>query len=240
MKDYVSLIGAMIWGAVGRDHAPVPKQTSGMYHQGDFAFYPLLAIAMPEMMKYLSAETKANLVEFPGEHVFTAQAYSPPFDMYPRNVTTWMSEDVTIGAEAVTENVVGGPATSSSAFNPAVIQWAMGDYQVGCLTHWVTESSIHAIAGPNSLKIFYTNATPADGPVSFNFLFSGLVINHGTNVTGLESLHGLNLEVNTNALADYTTAHNTGQSVSEFIFYNITYTMPECFTDTPFIPFKVI
>lgn len=49
MKEYVSLVAAVIWGAVGREYAPLPQQLSGMYHQEDFAFYPLFALSMPEM-----------------------------------------------------------------------------------------------------------------------------------------------------------------------------------------------
>ena len=68
MKEYAAILGAAIWGTVGREHAPIPKQILGMYHQGDFAFYPLLALAMPEVTKYLSPETNKSLVTFPGEH----------------------------------------------------------------------------------------------------------------------------------------------------------------------------
>lgn len=240
MMAYTSLVAPVIWGAVGKEYAPFPKQTSGMYHQDDFAFYPLFALAMPEMLKYLSAQSKKNLVAFPGEHFHIAQAYSPPFDIYPRNITTWMSENLTIGAETLAQDVVGGAAKSTSAFNPAVIQWAIDNSQIGCVTHWVTESSIHAVASPNALDISYPNATSADGAVSFNFLFSGLTVSHGFNVTGLEGLPGLNLKVTTNALANYTIVYDTDQSVNDFIFYNITYTMPVHFTDAPFISFRVV
>ena len=108
MKEYTSLIGAVIWGAVGRAYAPFPQQISGMYHQDDFAFYPLFALTMPEMLKYMPASAESSLTKFPGEHLYTAQAYSPPFDKYPRNITTWLSDNITIGAETVAEHVIGG------------------------------------------------------------------------------------------------------------------------------------
>ncbi|KAJ5983993.1 hypothetical protein N7481_006092 [Penicillium waksmanii] len=240
MNSYASLTAAVIWGAVGREHAPFPRQISGMYHQEDFAFYPLFALSMPEMLKYLSPESKSSLIKFPGDHFYTAKAYSPPFDTYPRNITTWMSKDLTIGAESIAEAIVGGPAKSSSAFSPALIQWAIDDKQVGCVTHWVTESSIDAVASKNGLHISYPNATMENGPVSFNFLFSGLGINHGANVTGLEGLPGLDLKVKTNALSNYSIVYNTDQEVNEFIFYNITYSMPESFDEAPFISLQVV
>ncbi|CAP99626.1 hypothetical protein NUH16_001950 [Penicillium rubens] len=240
MKQYASLTGAVIWGVIGREHAPVPQQELGMFHQDDFAFYPLFALSMPEMVNSLPPKAKANLLEFPGEHMYTSQAYSPPFDVYPRNITAWMSKDVTIGAETVAETVVGGPAINPSQFNPAVIQWAIDDHKIGCISHWVTESSIHAVAAPRSLNISYPNATSAHGPVSFNFLFSGLTVNNGFNVTGLEGLPGLNLKISTNAQPNYTITYNTDHSVNEFVFYNITYTMPESFTGVPFVSLQVV
>lgn len=241
MQQYTSLVAAVIWGAVGREHAPFPQRTSGMYHQDDFAFYPLFALVMPEMLKYLSAESKSNFVTFPGEHVFTGQAFSPPYDTYPRNITTWMSENVTIGAETVSETVIGGPGESSSAYSPAVIQWAIDDHQIGCITHWVTESSIHAVASPKTLTISYPNATASDGPVSFNFLFSGFDLRPtGYNVSGLEAMPNLPLKVETNARADYTIVYDTDQSVNEFIFYNITYTMADGFTEKPYISLRMV
>ncbi|KAJ5287449.1 hypothetical protein N7478_003135 [Penicillium angulare] len=240
MKKYTSLIGAVIWGAVGRENAPIPQKTSGMYHGDDFAFYPLFALGMPEMLKYLSEESKSKLIKFPGDHFFATQAYSPPFDTYARNITTWMSENITIGAETVAEHVIGGPAESTSAFSPAVIQWAIDDYQIGCVTHWVTESSIHAVASNNSLYISYPNATASDGPISFNFLFSGLDIRHNFNVTGLKDLPNLSLEVKTNAADNYTIVYDTDQTVNDFIFYNITYTMPDVFTGEPYLSLHVV
>lgn len=238
MQEYVSLVGAVIWGAVGREYAPFPHQTSGMYHQDDFAFYPLFALAMPEMVKYLSAEATDALVNFPGEHMVTFQAYSPPFDTYPRNITAWMSDNITIGAETVAEHVVGGPAQNPGAFNPAVIQWAIDEDQVGTLTLYPTQSSIRAVAAPGSLSISYPNATAADG-ADFQFLFSGLNIRRGYNVTGLEGLPNLKLKVTTNAMPNSTVTYDTSHEVNEFVFYNITYTMPAGFTEVPFISLDV-
>ncbi|KAJ5596203.1 hypothetical protein N7450_002661 [Penicillium hetheringtonii] len=240
MNSYVSLTAAVIWGAVGREYAPFPREISGMYHQSDFAFYPLFALAMPEMLRYLSPKSKASFIEFPGEHFYTAKAYSPPFDTYSRNITIWISKNLTIGAETISEVEVGGPAKSSSAFSPGVIQWPIDDTQVGCITHWVTESSLDAVASKDGLRISYPNATTEDGSVSFNFLFSGLGVNRGLNVTGLEGLPGLNLKVETNALSNYSIVYNTDQEVNEFIFYNITYTMPEKFEEIPFFSILVV
>ena len=240
MMQYASLIGALLWGVVGRERAPVPRQLLAMYHQEDYAFYPLIALAIPELARYLSPETRARLVAFPGEHVYTAQAFSPPFDAEPRNITTWMSEKVTIGAQTVRETEVGGPGQNSDQFAPAVIQWAMDPHQVGCVAHLATESSIAAVAGPGSLNISYPNATAAAGPVAFTFLFSGLDVRTKSNFTGLEGLPGLPMRITTNARSDYSIAYNADDSINDFPFYNVTYAMPEDFTGVPWISFQMV
>ncbi|KAI5299016.1 hypothetical protein KEM55_002675 [Ascosphaera atra] len=239
LKDYVGLIGAVIWGSVGRRYAPIPSNLAGAYHKDDFCLVPLIALSMPEMVKYLPEMTKNKFTQFSGEHMYHAQAISPPFDSVPRNISTWMSENITIGAETVSEAVVGGPSKNAGSFNPAVVQWAIDDYQVGCVTHYPTQSSIHAVAAPRTLNITYPNATASDAPIMFNFLLSGIDNPQGFNVTGLEHLPGLNLSISTNASPNYTIIYDTSQSVNEFIFYNITYTMPEDFKGQPYFNLEV-
>ncbi|KAJ5387206.1 hypothetical protein N7509_009747 [Penicillium cosmopolitanum] len=134
MTSYAPFTAAVIWDAVGREHAPFPRQVSGMEHQEDFLLYPLFALAMSGMLKYLSPKSKSSLIKFPGDHFYTAKAYSPPFDTYPRNITTCMSKDLTISAKSIAEFVVGGPAKNIIEFSPALIQWEIDDQQVGCVT----------------------------------------------------------------------------------------------------------
>lgn len=62
-----------------------------------------------------------------GEHTFTSSAFSPPFDIYPRNITSWLASNISIGAETFNETVMGGPAINPGTFNPAVIQWETGN-----------------------------------------------------------------------------------------------------------------
>lgn len=239
-QDYVSLVAAVIWGAVGREYAPFPAQTFGMYHQDDFAFYPLFALAMPSMVKQLTPEVTKALTSFQGEHMFHAQAFSPPFDTYPRNITTWLSENVTIGAESIAEKKIGGPATSNTAFNPAVIQWAINDYQVGYISLFPTESSIYAVAAPGSLYISYPNATAPDSPVTFQLVVSEFTVYKRDNLMGLNSLPGLSLNVTTNAMTNYSIIYNDSQDVNNFVFYNVTYEMAPDFTEVPFIHLEIV
>jgi hypothetical protein len=66
------------------------------------------------------------LETFRGEHIFRSSTFSPPFDVYPRNITSWLAPNISIGAETFDENVIGGPAKNPGTFNPAVIQWDTG------------------------------------------------------------------------------------------------------------------
>ena len=239
-KQYVALAAACIWGVVGRELSPFPSVIGGMYHPDDFAFFPLFALAMPEMAKYLSNDTKKAFITFEGERNVSMQAYSPPWDYAVRNITAWISENVTIGAEQLDQTVVGGAAISPDAFNPAVIQWSIGQYgQIGSLNHFVTQSAIDAVASPGRLSISYPNATGDNeimgAPTTFQFLFSGFDIRNGYNVTGLEGLPGLPLTVTTNAMANYSIVYDPDQTVNDFIFYNITYTMPTTYSGIPYI-----
>lgn len=141
---------------------------------------------------------------------------------------------MTIGAETVAETIVGGPSINPSQFNPAVIRQAIDDHKIGCSSHWVTESYIHAVATPRSLNSSYLNATSAHGPVSFKFLFSGLTVNNGFNMTRLEGLPGLNVKVSANAQPDYTITYNADHS-NKRIYVLHTYTIPKSFTGVPFV-----
>ena len=98
-----------------------------MSHSADYAWGPVVAI----LADYHSTLLPEGLIEristFENERTFSAQAYYPPYDQGPRNITTWLSTDLTIGAESFNETVVGGPSNSPSSFNPAVIHWKASD-----------------------------------------------------------------------------------------------------------------
>ena len=97
-----------------------------MSHSADYAWAPLMAVLAEYHSSMLSDELVESLKTFKGERNFTAQAYYPPYDLVPRNISTWLSSNLTIGAESYRETVVGGPSISQEAFNPAVVQWTTG------------------------------------------------------------------------------------------------------------------
>ena len=104
-----------------------------MSHSADFAYAPLLAILAEFHSTLIPSEVVDKLNTFQGEHTFTSSTFSPPFDLYPRNITAWLAPNISIGAETFNETVIGGPATNPNSFNPALIQWHTGA-EVGFIT----------------------------------------------------------------------------------------------------------
>jgi hypothetical protein len=102
----------------------------------DYAWAPLFAALDKTHQKLIPKKTLRKLSKFQGEHPFTGSAYYPPFDTASRNITTWLSEDLTIGAESYDEIVIGGPSQSQESFNPAVVQWNTGN-EISFISVWV-------------------------------------------------------------------------------------------------------
>ena len=94
-----------------------------MSHSADFAYAPLMAILAPTHNSLVPADVVQKLNTWQGEHTFSSSTFSPPFDIYPRNITAWLATNISIGAETFNETVIGGPATNPNSFNPAIIQW---------------------------------------------------------------------------------------------------------------------
>lgn len=98
-----------------------------MSHMADYAWAPLFAVLAESHRKLVPEDVMSSLTTFQGEHTFNASTYYPPFDNVPRNITSWLSEKLTIGAESFDEIALGGPGQNQEAFNPAVVQWDTGD-----------------------------------------------------------------------------------------------------------------
>lgn len=96
-------------------------------HVADFAYGPLFAILAEFQNSVIPKDVVEKLTNFSGEHTFTSSTFSPPFDIYPRNITAWLAPNISIGAETFNETVIGGPAKNPNTFNPAVIQWDTGN-----------------------------------------------------------------------------------------------------------------
>jgi hypothetical protein len=92
----------------------------------DYAWGPLFAALTKSHEKLIPKNILKGLTTFKGEHNFTASTYYPPFDTVPRNITSWLSQNLTIGAQSYKQISLGGPGQNQEAYNPAVVQWNTG------------------------------------------------------------------------------------------------------------------
>ncbi|KAL1879500.1 hypothetical protein Plec18167_003957 [Paecilomyces lecythidis] len=234
MNRYFGIIAAHIWTLVGKDSAPVIEKVYMMSHSADFAISPLVAILADYHNALVPQSAVDSLTQFPGEHLVNTSAYSIPYDSYPRRITAWLSERISIGGESFNETVVGGPAINPTQFNPAVIQWNTGD-GVGFITLHATEAAIDAVAGPGYLNITYPYGTSAS---QFQLLVSTFA--KQANVVSWDDVQGLSVTPSGTINPDINITYSmTDGAINDFTFWNFTYSMPEGSTEVPNILLEV-
>lgn len=163
-----------------------------MAHTGDFEIGPLIAILAPYHSRFVSDSALAALTEFPGTHTVHRSAYSPFADLAPRNITTWMSQGLTIGVESFDQNVIGGASVNPSQFNPVVVQWERTNRTIGVLSLYATEMALRAVVTEGRLELTY----PAGNSTSlFTFLVSPNGIPGARNVRGWDDVSGIDVKV---------------------------------------------
>ena len=203
-----------------------------MSHAADFAWAPLIAILAPFSETLIPEGVISALKKFSGEHTFKSSTFSPPFDIYPRNITSWLAPNITIGAETFNETVVGGPATNPRTFNPALIQWQTGN-GIGFITLFATESSVIAEAAPSSLNLTY--------PIGTNKSIFSLIVSpfeKKRTVTSLADIQGLTVNVTGSVDSNYTISWagafgGSSSVINDFEFWNFTWSMPANSTVAP-------
>lgn len=104
-----------------------------MSHAADYAWAPLIAAISGPAASVLPHDFFDGLKSFEGERTFEAQAWYPPYDLETRNVSTWLSEGLTVGGMSYSQTQEGGAAGDVDSFTPAVVQWVAGG-EVGFLT----------------------------------------------------------------------------------------------------------
>ncbi|KAK7915094.1 hypothetical protein PG985_012797, partial [Apiospora marii] len=169
------------------------------------------------------------------------KAYYPPYDHAPRNITTWLSENITIGAESYNETVVGGPSTSQESFNPAVVQWKAGG-EIGFLSLYPTETSLDVQVAPWRLDLSYP-----EGNSSSVFTLVVSAFADGRTVRGWKDVKGLDVVVSGNVNMTHLLSfagqmggsskplRDWGSRLTENAveFWNFTYVMPDEFSGMP-------
>ncbi|KAL0943340.1 uncharacterized protein CTRU02_201226 [Colletotrichum truncatum] len=232
MNRYVSLMALWFWTLIGKENSSMIAAPQVMSHAADYAWAPLFAVLADYHESLLPEGLVENLTTFSGEHVFTASTYYPPFDKVPRNITSWLSENLTIGAESFDENVVGGPSENQNSFNPAVIQWNTGD-EIAFISLYPTEMALDVEVSPNRLSLTYPNGT-ADSIFTF---VVGTFLKKRT-VTGWGDVQGLNVSISGNVNETYALSFagaygGANSPIRDFEFWNFTYSLPAGFEGKP-------
>ncbi|KAI9645509.1 hypothetical protein NHQ30_006249 [Ciborinia camelliae] len=238
MTKYLSLLALHIWNAVGKTKSSIIDKPYIMSHNADFAYGPLFAILSEFHNSLIPVNVTDDLQTFKGEHTFSSSTYSPPFDLYPRNITAWLANNISIGAETFNENVIGGPAKNQGTFNPALMQWDTGD-GVGWLTLYATEMHVIAEARPGSLNLTYPDGNDTS---LFTFLVSPFAAKR--TISSLEDIQGLSLQVSGTIDMNYTMSYagdygGSDATINDFEYWNVTFTMPAGSTETPHLFFEV-
>ncbi|KAH7368787.1 hypothetical protein B0T11DRAFT_350350 [Plectosphaerella cucumerina] len=232
MNRYVSLMALWFWTLLGKDQSSLIANPQVMSHMADYAWAPLFAALAKSHEKLIPKKTVAKLSKFQGERTFTASAEYPPFDLEPRNITTWLSKNLTIGAESYNETVIGGPARSPTSFNPAVIQWNTGS-EISFISLYPTEKALDVKVSPKKLTLAYPQGTAGS---IFTFVVGTFAKKR--TVAGWQDVQGLGVKVSGNVVPEYSLSFGgsyggSDSPIRDFEYWNFTYTLPKDFVGVP-------
>lgn len=192
MNKYVAIIGIQLWSLLGKDQAyGENSQVWSLTHADDFEYAPLIAVLSP-YHDSLIPESTIKLLKSTCDRTVKRSAFAPPHDLVPRNVTTWMSRNLTIGAESFKQDVLGGVRQDNTQWNPAVVQWLRSDDSVGYMTVRATEFAMQAEVEAGSLSLTYPQGNSSS---SFTFLISSNPLGQKRDITDVSDISGLNVEV---------------------------------------------
>jgi hypothetical protein len=197
MNRYLSILGLHLWAIIGRAEAGFHTPAQILSHSADFAFAPLVAVLTSFQSTLIPTSVLPALTNFSGEHTFTSTCFSPPYDSEPRNITSWLADSISIGAESFNQSAIGGPSLSQNSFNPAVIQWDTGN-EVGFINLYATEPALAVVVKPGVLNLTYPLG---DSSSIFTFLVS--TFKSVPDVSSWADLPGVNVVPSGNVNATY-------------------------------------
>ncbi|KAI4703713.1 hypothetical protein J4E89_009936 [Alternaria sp. Ai002NY15] len=206
-----------------------------MGHKNDFAIGPLVAILAPYHNTLVPNTTLSSLSSFPGTHTVKTSAFSPPYDTYPRNITAYLSPNLTIGAESFSENVVGGPSINKNSFNPAVVQWKRQDGTVGWMSLYAQTMALDVVVEEGSLTLEYPMGNSSS---AFSFLVGTNGWDGKRDVRSWADVEGVDVVVSGSVDLEAEVTFNglvggAGEVINDFDFWNFTYRMPEGSEEVP-------
>lgn len=244
MNLYIGIMNAYVWSLVGAERAPGINTVShgstpawATTHADDFQIAPVLAAILPFHHTLVPEGVVEKLLAFPGEHTYTTAAYAPPYDLARRNVTTWLGENLTIGAESFDQSVVGGFSINQQQWAPAVAQWLRSDGTVGWLSYWATEEAMQVEVSPYRLSLAYPKGNESS---VFTFIVASNPLGQTRDVLDWDDVMGLNVNVSGTVELQHQVAFcglMGGACVidHDWEFWNFTYVMPAGSNETPSI-----
>jgi len=231
MNRYVSILALNLWTIIGKSASSIIDKPFVMSHSADFAIAPLIAILADYHKTLIPIDSLSRLSNFSGEHNFTSSTFSPPFDVYPRNITSWLTHNLTIGSESFNETVIGGPAESTDSFRPAIIHWQTGN-GIGWIAWQATEPALTAVTTPGQLNLTYPHGTSAS---VFTLLVSSFntapfALGKKREISSWDDVVGLSVKVSGNVNMTYAlsfagTYGGADTVINDFEFWNFTYSM---------------
>ncbi|KAI9836025.1 MAG: hypothetical protein M1819_001636 [Sarea resinae] len=227
MNRYLSLMALHFWTIIGKEKSSLLPRPEIMSHSADYAFGPLIAVLADFHRTLVPADVLSRLESFSGEHTFTSSAYSPPYDYQPRNITSWLAPNISIGAETFNETVIGGPAKNQDTFNPAVIQWATGKGGIGFISLYATEPALITEVSPYRLSLTYPFGNSSS---IFSFIVS--TVNSKPTISGWTDLEGLSVNVSGSINLTYSLSFaglygGDDTPINNFEYWNFTYSVFE-------------
>ncbi|RGP73149.1 hypothetical protein FLONG3_6465 [Fusarium longipes] len=212
MNRYLSLMALWFWAFIGKENSSLIQKPQVMSHMADYAWAPLFAVLARSHEKLIPKQVLKGLTVFKGEHSFQASTFYPPFDTVPRNISTWVSRDLTIGAQSFRQISLGGPAQNQEAYNPAVVQWNTGK-EISFISLYPSETALDVKVDPGTF---------IDKPT----------------IEKWEDVPNLRVNISGNINPEYQLSFGgafggSSQTLRDFELWNFTYTMPKEFEGTP-------
>ena len=140
MTTSLGILSLFLAPIIGREQSGLRQHPEIMSHARDWAWAPLIAVHSEFHSSLLTDDFKDSLKSFDEDRTYEGQAYYPPFDLETRNITTWLSETLMIGAQSYHTQTERGPSNNQGQFHPATAQWIYGDDYIG----WLSVSDVHS------------------------------------------------------------------------------------------------
>lgn len=244
MNKYVGILSVYLWSMLGEEAAFGGYKESPFYraHADDMEIAPLIAVLAPFHNSLVPKATLKKLKSQDGEETIHRKAYAPPYDLEPRNITTWVSPNLTIGGESFNQGNLGGAREDRSSWSPSVIQWLRRDGSVGWFNVWPSETAMKIDIAPNAMNLTYPNGNASS---TFSFIVASNPLGGKRDITSVKDIEGANLDVSGTVDAASPKIEFCGlvggtcKIIHGFEFWNITWSMPSGSTEVPSMHLKV-